>query len=100
MTRISKAFTAIRTRALADGVGQVAGVAGEQQERNDEDRARRATGIRCRAGGRGDVHGAHRDDDLVDVVVEGAQELRPQESLEAAFSRRSLKPPLNHSCLA
>ena len=74
-----------RVRLLND-VGEVAGVAGEEQEGQDEDRARPSTCAASRA--RASRIGVERDDDLVDVVVERAEKLRPQEGLQSRVRER------------
>ena len=75
-------------RALAVDVGELSRVAGEEQERQDEDGADERQ-LRARAFAlRRRVHGQHRDDDLEQVVVEGAEELRPEERLQAPVLQR------------
>jgi len=77
--------------ALADGVGEMAGVAGEEQKRDDEDGSGERQIEAARAGIGGHVDGAHGDGDLVDVVVERTEELRPEEGLEAGVFQEGLE---------
>jgi hypothetical protein len=73
--------------SLAVYVRELAGVAGKQQERQDEDRTddrELATGVRAR----GRMNGDHRNDDLEQVVIERAQELRPEEGLQPTMFKR------------
>ena len=70
-------------RALAVDVGELSRVAGEEQERQDEHHADERE-LTAGVGLRRRVHGQHRHDDLEQVVVEGAEELRPQERLQSA----------------
>ena len=81
--------------ALADGVGQVAGVAGEEQRGQDEDGAARA-GRKARVGV-ADVEG---DDGLIDVVVERAEELGPEEGLEAAVLEDVAESAMCHAAMS
>jgi len=81
---------------LADRVRQVAGVSAEQQEGRYEHRAREreVQAARCRR----DLDRPHGDDDLIKVVVEGAQELRPQERLETAPLQKIAETVLHRRC--
>ena len=79
---------------LAAAIGELAGVSGEQQERQNENRARDGQITRAEQLIGGQFDGTHRHDHLINVVVEGRQELRPEKGLEAA-SRRSAAYPLD-----
>ena len=43
------------------------------------------------------MDGAHGDGDFVDVVVEGAEELRPEEGLEAAVLEQGPESGVRHA---
>lgn len=73
---------------FGESVGELAGPTGHQQERQDEDGAGEGeilgAGLGV-AGGVGD--GGDGDDHFENVVVEGAEELGPEERLEAAIAK-------------
>ena len=74
-----------RDRLLAEPVGQIAGIGGEDQKRDGEHHRRH--GERHRVGGDREPDDEHLHQGLEDVVVERAKELRgvePGESLAAA----------------
>ena len=82
----------LQDAGLAETVGELAGVTGEQQERQNEDRARHRQIARTEQLIRGQLHGAHRNDHLINVVVERGQELRPEERLKAAVAQERRIP--------
>ena len=80
--------------ALADEVGEVAGVSAEEQRGQGED-----GGHERDVGGVGvaDVEG---DDGLIDAVVEGAEELGPEEGLEAAVLEDVAESAMCHAAMS
>ena len=97
ITAISKILTAIRTRALADGVGKLAGVSGEQQRWQHEDGAGEGEILAALVGLRDDVHRAEGDDDAVGVIVERAEELGPEEGQEAVILQDVFESAVCHA---
>ncbi len=83
---------------LAVHVGQLSRVPGEEEEREDAhpaDQRELARGV----GLRGRMDGQHRHDDLEQVVVEGAEELSPQERLQASVLERVAVAVRSHALL-
>jgi hypothetical protein len=68
---------------FAEDVGGVARVAREEKEGEDEHGTHQGELAAPPASTGRHVNCEHGDDDLVDVVVESSQELRPEEGLEA-----------------
>ena len=89
MMRISKAFVICSTRVLLKRSADLPGVTGKQQEWQNEDCARQRQVARAEQLIGGQFDGAHRDDHLIDVVVEGRQELSPEDGLESAIHDES-----------
>ena len=90
ITQISKTFTAISTVRLLTASARWPEY--PENSRNGTTNTAPAKRQIFAAGPvRRDVHGPQRNDDLIDVVVERAQELRPQERLETAVLQKSLE---------
>ena len=99
ITAISKILTRDQDRALADGVRQLPGVSGEQQRWQHEDGAGQRQILAALIGLRDDMHRAQRDDNAVSVIVERAQELRPEEGQEAAVFQYVFESAVCHALL-
>ena len=77
--------------ALADEVGQVAGVSAEEERGQCED-----GGYQRHVSGIGVAH-VEGDDGLIHAVVEGAEELGPEEGLEAAVLEDAAESAVCHA---
>ena len=73
---------------LAEAIGELSGVTGEQQEWQNEDGARDGQVARAEQLIGGQLDRAHRHDHLINVVVERGQELRPEEGLKAIVAKK------------
>ncbi len=78
---------ALQHTGFGEAVGKLSGGAREQQEWNYEHRACKSEITAARLRIRCQAQRHDRDDHLVNVVVERAQELGPQESLETAVGK-------------